>query len=112
MMGIIDDQLQSIDGGTQMEPFDLGQLSQIITTLEQKRQGFNDSFVSADDVCNNRMWYPSTPQDFRSFDSLKELQYNGNILMSEERSGLYNDQIKVILEMAESSPGASTSTQR
>ena len=73
MMGIIDDQLQSIDFGTQMELFNLGQLSQIITTLEQKRQGFNDSSVLADDVCNNRMWYPSAPQDFRSFDSLKEL---------------------------------------
>ena len=101
-MGIIDDQLQSIDCGTKLESFDLGQLSQMITTLEQKRQGFNDSSVSADDVCNNRMWYPSTLQDFRSFDSLKELQYDGNILTSKERSGLYNDWIKVILEMAES----------
>ena len=36
------------------------------------------------------------------FDSLKELWYDGNILTSEERSGLYNDHIKVILEMAES----------
>ena len=71
-------------------------------TLEQKRQGFNDSSVSADVAYNKRMWYPSTPQDFRPFDSLKELQYNGNILMSEERSGLYNDCIKVIIEMAES----------
>ena len=102
MMGIIDDHLQSIDCDAQLEPFDLGQLSQMITTLEQKRQGFNDSSVPADDVCNNRIWYPSTLQDFRSFDSLKELQYDGNILMSKERSGLYNDQIKVILEMAES----------
>ena len=41
MMGIIDDQLQSIDCGAQMEPFNLAQLSQMITTLEQKRQGFN-----------------------------------------------------------------------
>ena len=65
-MGIINDQLQSIDCGTQMEPFDLAQLSQMITTLEQKRQGFNDSSVSADAAYNNRMWYPSTPQDFRS----------------------------------------------
>ena len=40
MMGIIDDQLQSIDCGTQMEPFNLGQLSQMIRTLEQKRQAF------------------------------------------------------------------------
>ena len=102
MMGIIDDQLQSIDCGAQMEPFDLAQLSQMITTLEQKRQGFNNSSVSADAAYNNRMQYPSTPQDFRSFDSLKELRYDGNILTSEERSGLYNDHTKVILEMAES----------
>ena len=33
---------------------------------------------------------------------MKELWYDGNILMSEERSGLYNDHIKVILGMAES----------
>ena len=102
MMGIINDQLQSIDCGTQMELFDLVQLSQMITTLEQKRQGFNDSFVSADAAYNNRMWYPSTPQDFRYFASLKELWYDGNILTSGERSGLYNDHIKVIIEMAES----------
>ena len=102
MMSIIDNQIQSIDCGAQMEPFNLGQLSQKITTLEQKRQGFNDSSVSADDVYNNRMWYPSTPQDFRSFDSLKELWYDGNILTSKERSGLYNNHIKVILEMAQS----------
>ena len=74
----------------------------MITTLEQKRQGFNNSSVPADGVYNNRMQYPSTPQDFRSFNSLKELKHNGNILMPEERSGLYNYQIKVILEMAES----------
>ena len=29
MMGIIDDQLQNIDCGAQMEPFDLAQLSQM-----------------------------------------------------------------------------------
>ena len=74
----------------------------MITMLEQKRQGFNDSSVSVDAAYNNRMQYPSTPQDFRSFDSLKELRYDGNILTSKERSGLYNDHIKVILEMAES----------
>ena len=66
MMGIVDNQLQSIDCGAQMEPFNLDQLSQMITTLEQKWQGFNNSSVSADDVCNNRMQYPSTVQDFRS----------------------------------------------
>ena len=102
MMGIIDDQLQGIDCGAQMELFNLDHLSHMVMAWEQKRQGFNNSSVPADDICNNRMWYPSTLQDFRSFDSLKELQYDGNILTSEERAGLYNDQIKVILEMAES----------
>ena len=37
-----------------------------------------------------------------SFYSLKELRYDGNMLMPKERSGLYNDHTKVILEMAES----------
>ena len=80
MMGIIDEHLKSIDCDAQLELFNLGQLSQLITTLEQKRQGFNDSSVPADDVYNNRMQYPSTPQEFRSFNSLKELKYDGNIL--------------------------------
>ena len=102
MMGIINDQLQNIDCDVQMEPFNLAQLSQKITTLEQKRQGFNDSSVSdkADVAGNNRLQYPSTPQDFRSFDSLKELQYNGNMLTPEERSELYKDHTIVILKMA------------
>ena len=55
MMGIINDQLQSIECGTQMEPFDLAQLSHMITTWEQKRQGFNDSSASEGAAYNNRM---------------------------------------------------------
>ena len=101
MMGIFDDQIQDIDCDVQMKPSNLAQLSQMITTLEQSRKGFNDSSVPADVAGSNRMQYPSTPQDFRSFDSLKELLYDGNILTPEERSGLYNDHTKVILEMAE-----------
>ena len=75
----------------------------MITTLEQKRQGFNDSSVSdkADVPSNDRLQYPSTPKEFKSFDSLKELQYNGNMLTPKERSELYKDHAKVILEMAE-----------
>ena len=101
MMGIFDGQLQDIDCDAQMKPFNLAQLSQMITTLEQSRKGFNDSSVPADVAYNNRMQYLSTPKDFRSFDSLKELQYDGNMLTPEERSGLCNDHTKVILEMAE-----------
>ena len=86
-----------------MKPFNLAQLSQIITTLEQKRQGFNDSSVSdkADVPSNDRLQYPSTPKEFKSFDSLKELHYDGNMLTPKERLELYKDCTKVILEMAE-----------
>ena len=103
MMGIFNDQLQNIDCDIQMEPFNLVQLSQIITRLEQKRQGFNDSSVSekVDVAGNNRLQYLSAPQDFKSFDSLKELRYDGNMLTPEERSELYKHHTIVILEMAE-----------
>ena len=103
MMGIFDDQLQDIDCDAQMKPFNLAQLIQMITTLKQKRQGFNDSSVSdkADVAGNNRLQYPRTPQEFKSFDSLKELYYDGNMLTPEKRSELYKDCTKVILEMAE-----------
>ena len=96
MMSIFNDQLQDIDCDVQIKPCNLAQLNQMITTLEQKRQGFNDSSVSdkTDVAGNNRLQYPSTPKDFKSFDSLKELQYNGNMLTPE-------DHTKVILEMAE-----------
>ena len=100
--GIFNDQLQDIDCDAQMKPFNLAQLNQMITTLGQKGQGFNDSSVSnkTDVAGNNRLQYPSTPQDFKSV-SLKELRYNGNMLMPKERSDLYKDHTKVILEMAE-----------
>ena len=55
MMGIIDDQLQGIDCGAQMEPFDLDHLSHMVMAWEQKRQGFNDSSAATDATDNNRM---------------------------------------------------------
>ena len=75
----------------------------MIATLEQKKQGFNDSSVSDNRNApnNNRLQCPSTPKEFKSFDSLKELQYDGNMLTPGERSELYKDYTKVILEMAE-----------
>ena len=102
-MGIFNDKLEDIDCDTQMKPFNLAQLSQMIATLEHRKQGFNDSPVSDNTNApnNNRLQCPSTPKEFKSFDSLKELQYDGNMLTPEERSGLYQDHTKVILEMAE-----------
>ena len=55
MMSIIDDQLQDINCGAQMEPFDLNCLSHMVAAWEQKRQGFNNSSVSTDATDNNRM---------------------------------------------------------
>ena len=103
MMGIFNDKLQDIDCDMQMKPFNLAQLSQMVTTLEQRRQGFNDTSVSdnINSPNSNRLQCPSTPKEFKSFDSLKELQYDGNMLTPEQRSELYKDHTKVILEMAE-----------
>ena len=103
MMGIFDDKLEDIQCDVQMKPFNLAQLSGMIATWEQRRQGFNDSSVSdnTNAPINNRLQDPSTPKEFKSFDSLKELQYDGNMLTPEERSELYKDHTKVILEMAE-----------
>ena len=55
MISIINDQLQDIDCGTQMKPFDLNRLGHMVMTWEQKRQGFNNSSVSTDATDNNRM---------------------------------------------------------
>ena len=41
------------------------------------------------------------PKEFKTFDSLKQLQYDGNMLTPEERSGLYWDHAKVIVEIAD-----------
>ena len=40
MIGIIDDQLQSIECGTQMEPFDLAQLSHMNHNMGTEKAGF------------------------------------------------------------------------
>ena len=107
MMGIFDDKVETISAETKMRPFNLAQLSHMITTIEQCRQGFNESSTAgsivghAEDQNHDRLQYPSTPRKFKTFDSLKQLQYNGNMLTPEERSGLYWDCTKVVVEMAD-----------
>ena len=51
MMGNFNDQLQDIDCDTQMKLFNQAQLNQMITTLEQKRQGFNNSSFRQNRCC-------------------------------------------------------------
>ena len=62
----------------------------MITTLEQRKQGFNDSSVSDNRNApnSNRLQCPSIPKEFKSFDSLEELWYDGNMPTPEERSEL------------------------
>ena len=97
MMGIFDDKVEMIEAEAQMKPFNLAQLSHTVATLEQHRQGFNESSVAgsvagnAEALHKDRLQYPSTPKEFQTFDTLKQLQYDGNMLTPEERSGLYWD---------------------
>ena len=76
MMDIFDDKVETISAEAQMKPFNLAQLSCMIATIEQCRQGFNESSVAslvaghAEAPNNNRLQYPSTPKEFKTFDSL------------------------------------------
>ena len=98
MMGIFD-KVETISAEAQMKPFNLAQLSHMITTIESSVAGSVAGHIEVPNT--NRLQYPSTPKEFKTFDSLKQLQYDGNMLTPEERSGLYWDCTKVIVEMAD-----------
>ena len=69
----------------------------MVATLEQERQGLDISSVSdhePETQRDDRMYYPSTPKEFRTFDKLKHLEYDGMMLTAEERSALYWDHAK------------------
>ena len=111
MAGIYDDTIKVIECQAQMEPFNLGQLNVIVATHEQKRQELYVSSVTDHHEVTqqadpqgmvNRLQYPSTPKDFQSFNRLRDVKYEGNMLSSEWRSELYWDRAKVIIEMADS----------
>ena len=100
MAGIYDDTIEVIECQAQMEPFNLDQLNVVVATLKQSRQGFDISSVAdpreevqqrdQQDV-GERMQYPSTPKEFQTFNRLKDMKYNGNMLTSEGRSALHWD---------------------
>ena len=46
MLGIFDDKVETISAEAQMKPFNLAQLSHMVTTIEQCKQGFNESSVA------------------------------------------------------------------
>ena len=78
----------------------LDQFNVVVATVKQRRHGFDVSSVTdaQEDVqqrneqnVGERMQYPSTPKDFHTFNRLKDMKYNGNMLTYEERSALYWD---------------------
>ena len=77
MMGIFNNKVETISAEAQMRPFNLVQLSHMITTIEQYRQGFNKSSTThsivgqAEDQNHDRLQYPSASKEFKTFDSLK-----------------------------------------
>ena len=56
MMGIFDDKVETISAEAQMRPFNLAQLSHMITTIEQCRQGFNESSTADSSARHAEDW--------------------------------------------------------
>ena len=110
MASIHNDTIEVIECQAQMEPFNLEQLNVIVATLKQRRQGFDTSIADHDEVVQQadpqdmveRLQYPSTPKDFQSFNRLRDMKYEGNMLTSKRRSALYWERVKVIIEMVDS----------
>ena len=114
MMGIYDDKVEVIEAEAQLQPFNLAQLQCVVCTLEQRWQGF-DTYSIADprehhqdtqqDVQgpsqDQRFQYPTAPKNFNTFDNLRTLRYDGNMLTAETGSQLYWDRARVMAEMAD-----------
>ena len=110
MMGIYDDKVKLIDFKGQLKPFNINQLDRVMHILGQRRLGLDTSSIPTDDIpkesltshSSNRMEYPSTPKQFNLFQEYKNVEYNGNMLTTDQRTKVYEDRFKVIAEMAES----------
>ena len=108
MMGIYDDKVEQIDLKGQLKPFNINQLDRVMHILGQRRLGLDTSSIPTDEIpedshvgqSSNRMEYPSTPKQFNLFQEYKNIKYNGNMLMAEQRTRGYEDRSKVIAEMA------------
>ena len=111
MMGIYDDKVEQIDLKGQLKPFNINQLDRVMHILGQRRLGFDTSSIPTDDIpeesltshSSNRMEYPSTPKQFNLFQEYKNVEHDGNnMLTADQRTKVYEDRFKVIAEMAES----------
>ena len=109
MMGIYDDKVEQIDLKGQLKPFNINQLDRVMHILGQRRLGFDTSSIPTNEIpeesqmgqSSNRMEYPSTPKQFNLFQEYKNVEHDGNMLITDQRTKVYEDRSKVIAEMAE-----------
>ena len=109
MMGIYDDKVEQIDMQAQLKPFNINQLDRVMHIIGQRRIGLDTSSVPGDEIpqeapgeqASNQMEYPSTPKCFNMFQEYSNLEHDGNILTADQRSKLYGDHSKVIVEMSD-----------
>ena len=109
MMGIYDDKVEKIDLKGQFKPFNINQLNRVMHIIGQRRLGLDTSSILTDEIpedthkgqSSNRMEYPSTPKQFNLFQDYKNIEHDGNMLMAEQRTKMYEDRSKVIAEMAD-----------
>ena len=109
MMGIYDDKVEQIDLKGQLKPFNINQLDRVMHIIGQRRLGLDTSSILMDEIpkdthegqSSNRMEYPSTPKQFNLFQEYKNIEHDGNMLMAEQRTKMYEDRSKVIAEMAD-----------
>ena len=109
MMGIYDDKVEQIDLKGQLKPFNINQLDRVMHIIGQRRLGLDTSSIPTDEIpedshrgqSSNRIEYPSTPKKFNLFQEYKNIEHDGDMLMAEQRTKMYEDRSKVIAEMAD-----------
>ena len=109
MMGIYDDKVKQIELQGLLKPFNINQLDRVMHIIGQRRLGLDTSSIPMDEIpedthegqSSNRMEYPSTPKQFNLFQEYKNIEHDGNMLMADERTKMYEDRSKVIAEMAD-----------
>ena len=109
MMGIYDDKVEQIELKGQLKLFNINQLDRVMHILGQRRLGLDTSSIPMDEIpkdthkgqSSNRMEYPSTPKQFNLFQEYKNIEHDGNMVMADQRTKMYEDRSKVIAEMAD-----------
>ena len=95
MMGIYDDKVEQIDLKGQLKPFNINQLDRVMHIIDQRRLGLDTQHpIPTDEIpkdthegqSSNRMEYPSTPKQFNLFQDYKNIEYDRNMLMAEQRT--------------------------